>query len=484
MRTMILLTAAVGLCLLASVSGAAESEREAYTEIREQLANEEFDAAEEGLAQALKEYPDSRQLKSLHAMFYSYLSRASRHADAAEHAAANAEIWLENLPQSPAQAAHFGTIVRQMTSAYGAAGQEDVGLEKLEQIVQKVESIEAETDAPEVEGLLVELQAHRAARLAEQGKADEAKELLTRLQTRTEQAMNENPDDAGKVLALANVLAAWSGIANTPEEQEAARREHREFLAKQAKDHVDSVPVVSAYISSELSSISQLARSDAKQADERLTEFQSFLDSIESEDEPAQRLVSRTERSVASLKRRIESALVQQALIGQPAFPLDAEAWVNGDPLTDEDLQGKVVLLDFWAVWCGPCIATFPHLREWREKYGNEGLVIIGATRHYGYDWDDEAESIKRAPDLSPEDEQAAMIRFAEHHELKHPFMVMPQGSDFSKKYGVTGIPTAVLIDREGLVRMIRVGSGEENAQALEGLIEELVHGTSNSAGG
>ena len=66
-------------------------------------------------------------------------------------------------------------------------------------------------------------------------------------------------------------------------------------------------------------------------------------------------------------------------------------------------------------------------MREWNDKYTDKGLVIIGSTTYYNYDWDDAAERIKRVADLSPEDERAAMVRFAKHHELKHRFMVRPK---------------------------------------------------------
>jgi hypothetical protein len=66
------------------------------------------------------------------------------------------------------------------------------------------------------------------------------------------------------------------------------------------------------------------------------------------------------------------------------------------------------------------------------------------------------------------------MVQFATHHELKHRFAIQPSDSEFSKLYGVNGIPQAVVIDRQGKIRMIKVGSGKANAQAIDQLFAEL----------
>jgi thiol-disulfide isomerase/thioredoxin len=180
-------------------------------------------------------------------------------------------------------------------------------------------------------------------------------------------------------------------------------------------------------------------------------------------------------RNLAALGRRLEAAQKMTRLIGQPATPLKVEAWVNGSPLTDDDLKGKVVLLDFWAVWCGPCIATFPHLREWNERYGDKGLVIIGLTNYYNFKWDAEAKKAAHSGQpVSHEEEQEMLVKFAESHGLKHRFGIEAGGA-MSDYYGVTGIPHVVVIDQQGTIRLMKVGSGEENAKAIADLLAKLL---------
>ena len=173
---------------------------------------------------------------------------------------------------------------------------------------------------------------------------------------------------------------------------------------------------------------------------------------------------------------------VRAKLVGQKGAPLEVEAWVNGSAVTDDDLKGKVVLLDFWAVWCGPCIATFPHLREWNEKYADKGLVMIGLTDYYNFDWDGQAGRASRSQDtVAPEKERAMLEKFAAQHKLTHRLGVQKERA-LSKYYGVTGIPQVVVIDREGIVRLIRVGSGEANAKAIGDLLEKLLVPAETSA--
>src|SRR5438128_173585 len=64
-------------------------------------------------------------------------------------------------------------------------------------------------------------------------------------------------------------------------------------------------------------------------------------------------------------------------LLGHPLPPLEVTEWMNGE-VKPEDLKGKVVVIDIWATWCGPCIAAVPHNNELMQRYANSPVVILG----------------------------------------------------------------------------------------------------------
>ena len=167
-----------------------------------------------------------------------------------------------------------------------------------------------------------------------------------------------------------------------------------EDLEKKVAADPNDAANFSKYTRKLMSEISPLVRSEPAKAEKMVNDVKEKLAKINeaSTDEAVKKQVAATLRSLASMEGSIESAKKLAELIGKDAAPLQVETWVNGSPLTDADLKGKVVLLDFWAVWCGPCIATFPHLKEWNEKYADKGLVMIGLTRYYNYTWDEKAD--------------------------------------------------------------------------------------------
>lgn len=155
-------------------------------------------------------------------------------------------------------------------------------------------------------------------------------------------------------------------------------------------------------------------------------------------------------------------------LIGTAAPELTAARWLENGPLKLSDLRGKVVLLDFWAMWCAPCVAAFPHYRKLQSDYAAQGFQVIGVTRFFGRS--DEKD------DLNREQEWQALQAFKRKHQLNYP-LVAGKLDDVAdeERYGVTGLPTAILIDRQGRVRELRRGGGNyrQLARRVARLLEE-----------
>ena len=148
-----------------------------------------------------------------------------------------------------------------------------------------------------------------------------------------------------------------------------------------------------------------------------------------------------------------------------PLPEVDADEWVEQQPVKLSDLRGQVVLLDFWAPWCGPCRYTLPQLSRWHSEYKSKGLVILGVTKYYGHG---------DGQEMSPADELVYLRNFRTRNRLPYGFLV--SGSSKNEfNYGVFSIPTSFLIDRKGVVRYISLGASQEEIQRLGELIKELV---------
>ena len=132
--------------------------------------------------------------------------------------------------------------------------------------------------------------------------------------------------------------------------------------------------------------------------------------------------------------------------------------WINSPALTMEELQGQVVLIDFWTYTCVNCIRTLPHLKEWHAKYADKGLTIVGV----------------HTPEFEFEKVTENVVNSVEEYGLS---WAMAQDNDFKtwRAYSNRYWPAKYLIDQYGTIRYRHFGEGKyiETEEWIRDLLEE-----------
>gem|GEM_PF-6042881 len=129
------------------------------------------------------------------------------------------------------------------------------------------------------------------------------------------------------------------------------------------------------------------------------------------------------------------------------------------------------MILDFFAHWCGPCIRSFPDLKNLYEANKDKGLVVVGVTSYYGFYKQENAQ--KR--DMEKDTEFAKMGEFIKDHSMTWPVIYTDKAN--YDLYGVSGIPHVVLIDKKGAVHKIKVGYSPDSFAEFRKVVEALPQG-------
>jgi thiol-disulfide isomerase/thioredoxin len=122
-------------------------------------------------------------------------------------------------------------------------------------------------------------------------------------------------------------------------------------------------------------------------------------------------------------------------------------------PLDLDGFRGRVVYLDFWASWCGPCRQSFPWMQTMKRTYENQGLTVVA---------------------VNLDTDRAAADRFLVQFHPTFDVRFDPSG-ELAEVYKVQGMPSSVLIDRHGVARFMHVGFRPVDGAVYEAQVRELL---------
>jgi len=138
---------------------------------------------------------------------------------------------------------------------------------------------------------------------------------------------------------------------------------------------------------------------------------------------------------------------------GLKAMPAINLRDMEGKSINADQFKNSVVVFDFWATWCGPCIAEIPFLNRLQEKYKDRGVKVVGVTLASG-----DAGEVK--PFVS---------------RFKMAYSVVMGNDDQAYDLNIMGFPTTYIVNREGKVFQKYVGAGPAKAQRMESDIQRLL---------
>ncbi len=186
---------------------------------------------------------------------------------------------------------------------------------------------------------------------------------------------------------------------------------------------------------------------------------------------PGTETIAKADKLLATIKRVQAGRIKQAALIGLPAPELNF-IWSTRHGLEKlSDLRGHVVVLDFWATWCSPCIRSFPDIREHVAHFKGSPVAFVGVTSIQGTVANMGGPRINTKGD--PEKEMGLMTEFKKLNDMTWD-IVFSQEKVYNPDYAITGIPYVAIIAPDGTVRHAGLHPADKSAD-ISGKINAIL---------
>ncbi len=167
----------------------------------------------------------------------------------------------------------------------------------------------------------------------------------------------------------------------------------------------------------------------------------------------ANKLISISSKIVICILLIYSSVFYAQA-VGDKA-PDFSMADINGNTVRLSDLKGKVILVDFWASWCVPCKKSMPHIIELYNNRTDSAFTVIA---------------------VNVDEERSKINDFANSINVTFPFpVIFDKESKLPPLYNVEGMPTSIIIDKEGVIRFKETGFTSDVKEKMDSMIKELL---------